>query len=92
MNNLFFHTSNPSGRLFSGWYRPLLIASALADSDGHAYETSFQWNFSSNFAAKLVVMHAISDSTNKNFMKSIFVLRTSSTSISHVHFSNKNVE
>lgn len=66
MNNLSFQTSNPNGKLFSGWYRPLFIASCLTASDGHEYETSFQWNFSSNLTEKPFRMHK-TDKINKNF-------------------------
>lgn len=63
-----FQTSKPNGKLFSGWYRPLLIASSLASSFGHAYETSFQRNFSFNFPQKPFWMHMINSAINKNLM------------------------
>lgn len=72
MNSLSFQTSSPSGKLFSGWYRPLFIASSLAASDGHAYETSFQWNLSSNFAEKPFRMHTANNNISKNFIYFIF--------------------
>lgn len=62
MNNLSFHTSNPSGKLFSGLYRPLVMASSLAASDAQSYATSFHRNFSCNFVAKPMLTHT----TNKN--------------------------
>lgn len=68
MNSLSFQTSSPSGKLFSGWYRPLFIASSLAASDGHAYDTSFQWNLSFNLAEKPFRMHNTNVNINKNFM------------------------
>lgn len=72
MNSLSFQTSSPNGRLFSGWYRPLFIASSLASSDGHAYETSFQWNLSSNLAEKPFWMHTANNNISKNFIYFIF--------------------
>lgn len=72
MKSLSFQTSKPSGKLFSGWYRPVFIASSLAASFGHAYETSFQRNFSWSFAQKTFRMHEISNAINKNLTYFIF--------------------
>lgn len=80
MNNLSFHTSNPSGKLFSGLYRPLVMASSLAASDGQAYETSFHRNFSCNLAAKPMLTHTTNNKTTlKHF---ILFLESFSTTIS----------
>lgn len=72
MNNLSFHTSKPSGKLFSGLYRPLVMAASFAESDGHAYETSFHLNFCSNFVAKPICTQIANSNTELTLKHIIF--------------------
>lgn len=57
MNSLSFHTSSPSGKLFSTLYRPVRSASSLVSSFGHANCNSCHWYFCSSLT------HSITDTT-----------------------------